>query len=285
MFVEVNGARLFFDTVGAELAVEETRMAGRRHLLVLHGGPGFDHSILRPWFDRFADAFQVVFLDHRGNGRSDGARETWRLSQWADDIRAFCDTLGIERPIVYGLSFGGMVAQAYASRHPDHPERVVLASTAAVLDLPATYAMMGELGGEKARRIAETFWSAPTPEGAAEYLQICMPLYNPTPDASAAAARARAIMRLEVMFDFIQGEQRSMDLRPGLSDVRCPVLITAGALDPITPLSCSQAILAALPDGLGRLEVFEEAGHGVHRDNPERAEASLRRFFAEGERA
>lgn len=51
--------------------------------------------------------------------------------QWGDDVRAFCDVLGIVRPIVLGASFGGMVALAYATRHPAHPSKLVLISTAA----------------------------------------------------------------------------------------------------------------------------------------------------------
>jgi proline iminopeptidase len=86
-------------------------------------------------------------------------------------------------------------------------------------------------------------------------------------------------MRTEVMFHFIQGEQRTMDLLPGLASVACPTLVTAGGLDPITPVSCSEAIAAALPKGLSELVVFHEAGHGVHRDEPERAEAVLRGFL------
>ncbi|MHB8530001.1 MAG: alpha/beta fold hydrolase [Caulobacteraceae bacterium] len=280
MFVEVNGARIFFDTVGPHLSVEAERMAERRSLLVMHGGPGFDHSIMRPWFDRFADVYQVVYLDHRGNGRSGGERESWRLDQWGDDVRGLCEALGLEKPIVYGLSFGGMVAMAYASRHPDHPSRLVLASTAAKMDLAATYAMMERLGGEKARQCAERFWTNPDGESAGAYMEVCMPLYNPTADPAAAKARARALQRFDVMFDFIKGEQRSMDLLAGLAGIRCPTLVQAGGLDPITPLPCSRAIHAALPAGLGRLEIFENAGHGVHRDEPDRAEESLRRFFA-----
>jgi proline iminopeptidase len=279
MHIEINGARLFFDTVGSSLAIAGSQMAERAALLVLHGGPGFDHSLMRPYFDRFADTHQVIYLDHRGNGRSTGDPETWRLDQWGDDIDAFCQALGLVRPVVYGLSFGGMVAMSYAARHPEGPSKLILASTAGRMDLDATYAMMERLGGAEARRIAETFWTAPSPEAATAYMAVCLPLYNPGA-ALGAEARQRAIMRTEVMFDFINGEQRSMDLLAGLGAVRCPTLVMAGGLDPITPVACSQAIVAALPAGVGELVVFEEAGHGVHRDEPERAEAVLRAFLS-----
>jgi proline iminopeptidase len=283
MYIDLDGARIFFDTVGPALAIEGETMAPRQSLLVLHGGPGFDHSILRPYFDRFADAWQVVYVDHRGNGRSTGAPETWRLAQWGDDIKALCDRLGIERPLVYGLSFGGMVAMAYASRHPQHPARLVLASTAARMELAATYAMMEKLGGQTARQIAERFWADPSEAAAAEYISVCMPLYNPI-GATSAQARKRAITRFEVMFDFIRGEQRTMDMTADLAAIACPTLVLAGGLDPITPLICSERIFEALPAGLGELEVFEGAGHGVHRDEPDRAEASLRRFLGGADR-
>ncbi len=282
MYLEVNGARLFFDTVGASLAIDGEQMAERPALLVLHGGPGFDHSLMRPYFDRFADTHQVIYLDHRGNGRSGGERETWRLAQWGDDIAAFCDQLGIVKPAVLGLSFGGMVAMAYATRHPDHPSKLVLSSTAARLDLEATYAMMERLGGEHAAAVARQFWTNPTPELAGEYMAVCMPLYNPGDDPAFAQARARAVTRLEVMFDFIQREQPNMDFIADLAKVTCPTLILAGGLDPITPVACSQAIFEALPAGVGRLEVFQASGHGVQRDEPDRAETVLRQFLAEG---
>jgi proline iminopeptidase len=87
-------------------------------------------------------------------------------------------------------------------------------------------------------------------------------------------------MRREVMFHFIEGEQRSMDLLTPLAAVRCPTLVMAGGVDPITPVACAEAIMAALPAGLAELVVFEAAGHGIYRDEPERGEAVLRKFLA-----
>ena len=278
MHIDVNGARIFFDIVGPKLQPEGERMVERPTLIVLHGGPGFDHASLRPYFDRFADTHQVIYLDHRGNGRSDGPVETWTLAQWGDDIHAFCRALGIEKPAVLGQSFGGMVAMSYAARHPEGPSRLILSSTAGRMSLGETYAAMERSGGAEACRIAEAFWSDPSEALAADYIRVCMPLYNPGPPLD-GSNRARAILRTEVMFHFIAGEQRGMDLLTGLAAVRCPTLVLAGGLDPITPVSCAKAILDALPKGVGELVVFEGAGHGAYRDEPDRAEALLRRFL------
>ncbi len=278
MHIGVNGARLFFDVVGPKLQPVGDKMVERPTLIVLHGGPGFDHASLRPYFDRFADTHQVIYLDHRGNGRSDGDPAGWTLAQWGDDIAGFCQALGIEKPAVLGQSFGGMVAMSYAARHPEGPSRLILSSTAGRMELPQTYAVMERLGGAEARAIAEAFWTDPSPTLADDYIKVCMPLYNPGPPRD-GSDRKRAILRTEVMFHFIAVEQREMDLLTGLSAVSCPTLVLAGGLDPITPPSCARAILDALPQGLGELVLFEDAGHGAYRDHPERAEAVLRRFL------
>ena len=134
MHVTVNGLRLFFDVIGEKLVPDGNRMRERPTVLLLHGGPGFDHSMFKPAFAPLADVAQLVLLDHRGNGRSDnGDPALWTLDQWGDDLRAFCDALGIESPVVLGYSFGGFVAQSYAIRHPDHPAKLILYSTAPVL--------------------------------------------------------------------------------------------------------------------------------------------------------
>jgi proline iminopeptidase len=158
MFVSLGGQRIFFDVVGAILAPDGPVMRERPTLIVMHGGPGFDHSGLRGAFDTFADIAQVLYIDHRGNGRSvPSDPATWTLAQWGDDVRALCEALGIEKPIVFGQSFGGMVAQAYATRHPGHARALILSSTAARMDLPASLDLFEAKGGREARAIAERF--------------------------------------------------------------------------------------------------------------------------------
>src|SRR5258708_40285797 len=116
MHVQVNGVRLFFDVEGAKLVPDGAAMREKPTLLLLHGGPGFDHALYKPAYGALADVAQVIYLDHRGNGRSDaGPKETWTRAQWGDDVRAVCDALCIVHPLAPGLSFsrrGGMASAA-----------------------------------------------------------------------------------------------------------------------------------------------------------------------------
>ena len=82
MFVRVNGERLFIDVEGAGLVPDGPSMREKPTLLLLHGGPGFDHTIFKPAFSALTDVAQVVYLDLRGNGRSTGSDPAaWNLAQ------------------------------------------------------------------------------------------------------------------------------------------------------------------------------------------------------------
>jgi pimeloyl-ACP methyl ester carboxylesterase len=284
MFVAVNGARLYVDVEGAGLVPDGARMKAKPTLVLLHGGPGFDHTIYKPAFSALADVAQIVYFDHRGNGRSTGDDpRTWNLAQWGDDVKGLCDALGIERPIVLGTSFGGFVAQAYATRHPDHPGKLILASTAARMDFDIIFAAFERIGGPDARRIAEAYWLDPSAESRERYFDVCLPLYHPRPLAD-PDMRKRSIIRHEValFFNGPRNEQGRMDFREALKSVRCPVLILAGDQDPITPMPFSETIAACLPPHLVRFERFPGCGHGVQADDPERAFRILREFIAAG---
>ena len=140
-----------------------------------------------PAFSALSDIAQIIYYDHRGNGRSEiGDPTTWTLDQWGDDVKGLCDVLGIGKPIVYGASFGGYVAQAYATRHPEHPSKLILTSTAAHYDFAAMYQSFGRIGGAEAQAVATAYWSDPTPERRQKYFEVCVPLYSAKPVASPA---------------------------------------------------------------------------------------------------
>jgi pimeloyl-ACP methyl ester carboxylesterase len=281
MFVDVNGAKLYFDVDGAGLVPDGARMRAKPTLLLLHGGPGFDHTMYKPHFAALADVAQVIYYDHRGNGRSGGSDPAeWNLAQWGDDVKGLCDALGIEKPIVYGASFGGFVAQAYATRHPDHPAKLVLTSTTAHVDFPVIFEAFERIGGRHAREVAEAYWLNPTVETRAEHLKVCFPLYRSRPDPNRDALQ-RAILKNEVGLHFNgpRNEHGRMDFRADLARVRCPVLVLAGGRDPIMPLPFSETIAACLPQHLVRFERFPDCGHGVLPDDPARAAAVIREFI------
>ena len=288
MHVTVNGVRLFFDVEGSKLVPDGPSMREKPTLLMLHGGPGFDHSIFRPAYSALSDVAQIVYLDLRGNGRSeDGPREHWNLAQWGDDVRAFCDALGIIDPVVLGASFGGMVAMAYATRHPEHPAKLVLISTEAIGgSYPerrvALFERFGgpEMGALARRRFLEAR-GHPDQASLDAWRRLAMPLYTRVPRDPNAVRRA--VVRPEVLHWFTrpEGESHRFNMRDDLGRIRCPTLVLGGEDDPIHPIESQADIAAALPAHLVQFERFADCRHGVVPDAPERAMAVLRAFLAE----
>ena len=279
MRIEIEpGVRVFVDIEGAGLVADGARLRDKPTLILLHGGPGYDHSGFKPLFSQRADIAQIVYVDHRGHGRSDRRpAHEWTLDTFADDVLRLCDALGIEKPIVLGQSFGGFVAQRYIARHAAHPGKVILSSTTHHMGLARKLAMFEKLGGPEARDAAKSFWTQPNALTWAEYNRVCKRWYNTTPQDEAAGQRT--LFNTDILFASAAGEQQTMNLLPGLAHAQCPVLVMAGDADPVTPIEDAQEIAAALPPQWVQFERFANVGHGAWRDDADAAFAVLRRFI------
>lgn len=281
MRVEIEpGVRLFVDVDGAGHVPDGPVLREKPALILVHGGPGFDHTAFKPYFARFADLVQVVYVDQRGHGRSDPRPLTeLNLDTHADDLVRLCQALGLERPIVLGQSFGGFVVQRYLARHPAHPRAAVLSSTAPRYNLEGKVAGFARRGGPEAGAAARAFWEHPNADTWPVYDRLCRHLYNTTPQDP--QGRSRMVFRPEILFHSAGGEQRDMNLLPGLAAVQCPVLVMAGDEDPVTPMDDAELIAEALPAPWGRLARFADVGHGPWRDDPAGTERVLRAWLSE----
>jgi len=235
MHVLVNGVRLFFDVEGAGLVPDGPTMREKPTLVLLHGGPGMDHSLYKPQFSRLGDIAQVVFLDHRGNGRSEsGPRETWTLAQWADDVHTFCEVVGIARPIILGVSFGGTVAMMYATRHPEHPAKLILVSTEAAGGSHAAekVSMFDRLGGPGVGALARRrLLDGHTDEATlAAWVRMAFPCYTRTPRDPDVVSRAIRHSEVTHWFNRPDGEGRTFNLFPALDRIQCRTLVLGGEL-------------------------------------------------------
>ena len=285
MRIDINGARLFFDVEGSKLVPDGAAMREKPSLILIHGAPGLtDHTSFKSQFSALADTAQLIYLDLSGAGRSEATPDGhYSLDRWADDLVAFCDVLEIEKPVVLGVSGGGFVAAAYAIRHPEHPAKLVLASTQAKLDPARCAAVFERLGGPLARDAAlEMLTKRFDLESMTAFAQHCMPLYNQTPQDPESAGRATYRSELSQSFHDVGGIWHTMNLLPELHRIQCPTLVLAGEEDPITPIEDSEDIVAKLDPTLVRFERFSRCGHGVWRDAPDRAFSILREFIAGG---
>jgi pimeloyl-ACP methyl ester carboxylesterase len=120
MFVtRPDGCRLYVETHGDDAAPPILLLEGM-------GGdlPGWRRSI-----PVLARSLRVIAYDHRGNGRSDEPHPGDTMDTFADDAVGVLAALGVDRAHLYGMSFGGMVAQEVALRHPSQVRTLILAAT------------------------------------------------------------------------------------------------------------------------------------------------------------
>ena len=283
MWVRVNGVRLFFDVLNPKLELAGDHLREKPVLVCLHGGPGGDHQSMRPFFDRFANAAQLVYLDQRGGGRSEeGDPASWTLDQWGDDVAAFCDALGIEQPIVLGVSGGAIVAQSYLSRHPKHAGGAVLVNACSRMERAALVAGFEALGGPQAGQAAAAIYSRGAPEDVPAFFEHCLPLYSHTGNLGASKTGGnRQTFNFKVSRSFFgpNGEAFRYDHRDRLAAVECQVLVLTGAFDPVTRPEWGREVAERLPSGRAELLVFEGSSHLIMADEPERFTKVVEQFL------
>jgi proline iminopeptidase len=276
--VSLEDGRLFYEVVGAGDPI-----------IVVHGGPGLDHSYLRPGLDMLASAHSLVYYDQRGTGRSDFPLDSAsiNLAKFVSDIDDLRQVLGYERVTVLGHSFGGLIALAYARAHPDHVTALILMDTAEP----------GERWQTEASRRAK---AARTSEDSAELSRLlASPGY-----AAHDAATLSEIYRLSFRSTFLDpsridelnlklapktahdgqevarllgGDMAHLDWWPDLPSLTVPSLVIQGKADPM-PLAMAKALAGAIPNA--KLAVLD-SGHFPEIEDPTGLVAAVSNFLAQ----
>jgi proline iminopeptidase len=267
VWVAANGTRLWFAVEGDSLVPVGPTMQQRPTVIFVHGGPGsYDHSYLRPHFAALARDAQLVYLDLRDHGRS--ARhdpDDWTFELAADDLRAFCDALGIERPFVVGHSMGGFVALQYGARHVGHAAGLVIIGSGARLDVRRLVEGVRSVAGDEVAELARRSYSGEE-VSEQEWARVFAAFGPHVPSSDELARRVRndAIVARGVPL------LRGFDIRGELASIASPTLVMVGEVDPVTPVAASKELMDGLPRGIGRMEIVGAAGHFPWLDAQER---------------
>jgi proline iminopeptidase len=284
MRASIRDTEIFFDIEGLGLVPDGPRLRERPVAMILHGGPGGDHSGFKPGFSPLAERMQLVYLDHRGQGRSakgDPARYT--LDENVEDLEALRRHLGLGRVVSIGTSYGGMVAMAHAARYPASVSHLVLVVTAAHAGFNArAQQIVAERGTPEQQRVCRMLWEGEldTVEKLKHFYAVMGPLYSTTHDeARARDGRARTLHEPEALNRAFRpgGFLRSFDLRPELSNITARTLILAGAYDWICPPEFSEEIHRLIPGS--DLRIFRNSSHSIRADEPDAMLDVIRGFI------
>ncbi|WP_342363896.1 alpha/beta hydrolase [Terrarubrum flagellatum] len=251
-------------------------------MIVHHGAPGLgSRAEPKTGYGAFADICRVVVYDARGSGESEGKRP-FTHEQWVADLDAVRAYMGVESFVLAGGSYGGFIAMEYAVRHPQRLKALILRDTSPdnshrdqstqtflnsdKIDLDPEMIMRVKRG--EVRDNKEFY----------EYWRKVLRIYDANYDAAKVEARAAATpYRYETHNYAFSTNLPAYDVKDRLGVIKCPTLVVVGRHDPVTPVWCSEAIVARIPQA--RFRVFENSGHSPPIEEPEAFQAEVREFL------
>ncbi|WP_280770628.1 alpha/beta fold hydrolase [Salipaludibacillus daqingensis] len=277
MYITLNDNKIYYEVHGNKNG--ET-------IFFIHGAPGISdcRSDIQS-FSSLTDEFQLVFMDMRGSGRSEGKRP-FTHEQWTADIEALREHLmGEEKVHMLGGSYGGFLTLEYALRYGNHLKRIVLRDTAANSDfnqLSIDRALESNLPGINEERILRLFHGeVHSDEELKEMFWSIMPLYTVEFDEQKAKERLESIyFHFETHNDAFRYNKPKYDIVNQLPTIKNDTLVTVGRHDWVTPVICSETIHANLPHS--RFVIFENSGHSPHAEEAETYLPMMRKFLQEG---
>jgi proline iminopeptidase len=274
----IETGRIFYEVVGEGAPV-----------IVVHGGPGLDHSYLRPGLDVLAASSSLVYYDQRGTGRSEAALDaaSINLDAFLDDIESLRQSLEQDRVTVLGHSFGSLLALAYAMAHPDRTRGLILVAPVEPgarwqqeAGRRAAQARSPEVTEELARLRASPGYEGRDPDTVSEMYRLAYRGTFKDParieDLNLGLSRRTAENGSEVA-RLLVSSFGSVDWWEDLEAVTVPTLVIHGRFD-VMPLEMSRELATALADG--RLAVVE-SGHFPFVEDPRGLASAVTDFLAE----
>jgi proline iminopeptidase len=279
MDIDVDGVNLFTLPVGAEHGYP---------LFILHGGPGLDHTEMTPWLDPLGDTFRLLYVDLRGQGRSQTVDpSTLSLSRFARDVTGLAEALGLSQYAVLGHSFGSFVALAHAIEQGGASHYIISSGTASFTKTsPEIQRNLAEFEPIELRDQVTESWAlephAETQEDVARLMAMQMPFHFATTESDAyrrfmeMEAQQRAIYAPDVLAYFATHEY-AIEYEDQLGQIHRPTLVMTGQHDRTCTPRAARELHAGIPGS--ELVILPDAGHMTYVEQPGMYFAAVRDFF------
>lgn len=238
-------------------------------LIVHHGGPGLDQSVIAPHLSPLAQQLQLICFDHRGTGRSAAPQgaNPYHIDRFVADVDELSKVLEVGPFALMGHSFGGIVALQFALAHPELLSQLILVCAPAshhfIEDVEA--ALPDRLEPEALSELHSLKDSGPSDYVMRRSLELLAPIYfhNPARVSELALNSMRFGPKTQAVWDSLEG----FDLRPRLGEVLVPTLVIAGEDDRSVTTERARELADALPSG--SLLVIKNSGHYPFIEEPQ----------------
>ena len=247
----------------------------------LHGKEGapwlvLSHSLacsVRMWdpqIEALKGSYRILAYDTRGHGGTEAPKGAYTLELLADDLKALLDSLGAKHPHYCGLSMGGMIGQTFALKYPGVLRTLTLADTTSRFPAEAWPLWAERIKTVEAQGMVplvqptlERWFTAGFRKSSPEAVEAIANLIASTPVAGYVGC-CHAIPKI--------------NLTARLKEIKCPVLVICGDMDPGTPPAMSQEIQRSAPGS--KLVMIPQAAHLSNLEQPALFTKALREFLA-----
>jgi proline iminopeptidase len=292
-FVDANGVLIYYVEFGKG-----------QPLVILHGGPGADHTYFLPWLLPLARTHRLIFIDERGSGRSERLEDVtqYTIEKMADDVEAVRVALNLGKIDLLGHSCGGVLAETYALKYQQHLNHLILNSTfASTSEMNAVLAReKAQMPPDKLARLNQLEQAGLFNKGeiwehgrySAEYENLAWgPGYLPflsgaRPDSTYDPATGNAPTNWELYRQMwgsdgefiIDGNLKSVEYVDRLHTLHIPTLILAGDHD-----ECDPSLAKEMHEKIAgsKLVIFPNAGHMNFVDQPDLWQKAVNGFLSE----
>ena len=272
-----------------------TREIGQgKPIIILHGGPDFDHTYLLPDMDRLSDTYRLIYYDQRGRGKSAQNTEPDDVSIESEmiDLDTLRKYYQLESVALLGHSWGGLLALEYAIRHPECVSHLILMNTA-----PVSHADYLLLRQERLRsspadmeklkaRATDARYHEGDPDTVAGYYRIHFRAALRQPEhldqvikslrESFTKEGIRKAREIETRLMYETWLSDEYNLIPKLKLLAVPTLILHGDSDFI-PLECIHPIIQAIPEA--QFTLLKDCGHFSYLECPDQVREAIDSFF------
>ena len=266
---------------GVRLHVVESGNPSGQAILFIHGWSHSHFSWSRQLNSPLSERFRLVSLDNRGHGDSDKPPDAYGDSRlWADDIQAVIDSLSLNKPVLSGWSYGGLIINDYLRHHgQDRLGGLNYVGAATDLGIEAPYKFLGAawnglLPGEDGS-LSGTVFSENAEEAAAamrKFLQGCFA--KPLPiDEELLLLGLNLLCPPRVRLALLRRRLENDDV---LAQIRLPVLVTHGTVDEVVDMETGQHIASHVQGS--KLSVYDGIGHASFWEDADRFNTELAEF-------
>lgn len=277
-YKNVNGTKLYYRMIGEGVPV-----------VMVHGGPGLDHTYFLPQMTRVGSGYKLIFYDQRATGRSslDVDTNSMTMDNFVEDLEGMRKALKLDKMNLMGHSWGGLVAMFYAVKYPEHLASLMLVnSTPASVQLrDSSFNIMAARTSradsiEQAGITSTAAFKKREPEAMVKFFRLLFrgTFYQKNYADSLSLNFDSTYAKSSMLLRFLAKDSvlKNYDLFDKLDIVRCPVLIIGGDHDMI-PAECNERIQEHI--NTSRYILFPNCGHFPFVEAPEEFFPTVRAFL------